>query len=94
MMREEEESSFSETTTTRTTTRTYTTTASRWYSFFRVFAALACITSSICGEILQKLESGELEKSLKTITLDWYNEITRWHEIVNSLEINGRMIHD
>ena len=46
------------------------------------------------GEILQKLESGELEKSLKTITLDWYNEITRWHEIVNSLEINGRMIHD
>ena len=24
-------------------------------SFFRVFAALACITSSICGEILQKL---------------------------------------
>jgi len=46
------------------------------------------------SEILNKLESGELEKSLKTITLDWYNEITKWHEVVNSLEINGRMIHD
>lgn len=45
------------------------------------------------SEILLKLKSGELDKTLKTITLDWYNEITKWHEIVGSLEINGRMIH-
>jgi len=46
------------------------------------------------SEILKKLESGELEKNLKTITLDWYNEITKWHEVIKGLEINGRMIHD
>ncbi|MDA9762899.1 NAD(P)-dependent oxidoreductase [Gammaproteobacteria bacterium] len=45
------------------------------------------------SEILLKLESGELDKTLKTITLDWYNEITKWHEIIGGLEINGRMIH-
>tara|TARA_B100001063_G_scaffold1680_1_gene1226 strand:+ start:2565 stop:3584 length:1020 start_codon:yes stop_codon:yes gene_type:complete len=45
-------------------------------------------------EILEKLKSGDLEKNIKTITLDWYNEITKWHEIVNSMEIDGRMIHD
>lgn len=45
-------------------------------------------------EILEKLKSGDLEKDIKTITLDWYNELTKWHEIVNSMEIDGRMIHD
>jgi nucleoside-diphosphate-sugar epimerase len=45
------------------------------------------------SEILMKLESGELDKTLKTITLDWYNEITKWHKIIGGLEINGRMVH-
>ena len=45
------------------------------------------------SEIFQKLELGELDKTLKTITLDWYNEITKWHKIIKNLELNGRMIH-
>ena len=45
------------------------------------------------SEILLKLESGELDKTLKTITLDWYNELTKWHKIRGGLEINGRLIH-
>ena len=44
------------------------------------------------SEILLKLEAGELEKTQKTITLEWYNEITKWHKIIGDLEINGQMI--
>jgi nucleoside-diphosphate-sugar epimerase len=43
-------------------------------------------------EILQKLDSGELDKTIKTITLDWYNEITKWHKEIQDMEINGKMI--
>lgn len=43
-------------------------------------------------EILQKLESGELDKTIKTITLDWYNEITKWHKEIHDMQINGKMI--
>lgn len=46
------------------------------------------------SEILLKLESGELDRNLKTITLDWYKEITKWHEIIKDLESNGRLLHD
>ena len=46
------------------------------------------------SEILLKLEAGELDKTLKTITLDWYNEITKWHKIIGGLEIDGRMVHN
>ena len=44
------------------------------------------------NEILVKLESGDLDKTIKTITLDWYNEISKWHKIINSMEINGKLI--
>ena len=46
------------------------------------------------SEILLKLESGELDRTIKTITLDWYNEITKWHEIIKGLESDGRLLHD
>ena len=45
------------------------------------------------NEILTKLELGELDKTIKTITLDWYNEISKWHEVMKDLEINGKLIH-
>tara|TARA_B110000003_G_scaffold276426_1_gene322816 strand:+ start:1504 stop:2520 length:1017 start_codon:yes stop_codon:yes gene_type:complete len=44
------------------------------------------------AEILEKLNSGELDKTIKTITLDWYNEITRWHQLINDMTIDGVML--
>ena len=44
------------------------------------------------SEILEKLNSGKLDKTIKTITLDWYEEITRWHELINDLTIDGRLL--
>jgi nucleoside-diphosphate-sugar epimerase len=45
------------------------------------------------NEILTKLESRELDKTIKTITLDWYNEISKWHEVIKAMEIDGKLIH-
>ncbi len=43
-------------------------------------------------EILEKLESGELEKTLDTITLDWYQEITKWHTTIKRIEKYGGIL--
>lgn len=43
-------------------------------------------------EILTKLEDGSLDKTIKTITLDWYKKLTYWHDIIKDLEINNTMI--
>lgn len=40
-------------------------------------------------EILEKLNSGELEKTLDTITLDWYKSLIEWHKRLKKIEING-----
>ncbi len=44
-------------------------------------------------EILDKLESGQLDKTIKTITLDWYVELTEWHKKIKDLELNNSMIN-
>lgn len=44
-------------------------------------------------EIIEKLESGELDKTIKTITLDWYVELTEWHKKIKELELNNSMIN-
>ena len=44
-------------------------------------------------EIVSKLEDGKLRKSKKTITLDWYKEITTSKEKVKELELNGKMLN-
>ncbi len=44
------------------------------------------------AEICEKLESGELERSVKTITLDWYSELVHWHRVIKDLELRGGMI--
>ena len=43
-------------------------------------------------EIVAKLESGELERTVKTITLDWYKELIHWQQVIHGLEIEGGMI--
>lgn len=43
-------------------------------------------------EIADKLQAGELEKSAKTITLQWYKELAHWHRVIKQLEMYGGML--
>jgi nucleoside-diphosphate-sugar epimerase len=40
-------------------------------------------------EIVAKLDSGELDKSSETITLDWYKNLVKWHAIIRQVEMYG-----
>ncbi len=43
-------------------------------------------------EICQQLEAGSLDKTAKTITLQWYKELAHWHQVVKQLEMYGGML--
>lgn len=43
-------------------------------------------------EICEALENGLLDKTTRTITLDWYKELTRWHQIIHNVEMYGGII--
>jgi len=43
-------------------------------------------------EVYQALESGVLQKTPQTITLDWYKELTRWHQIISEVEMYGGIV--
>ena len=44
-------------------------------------------------EIISKLESGDLEKTTKTITLEWYDLLTNWHKAILEVDIDGSLIN-
>ena len=44
------------------------------------------------AEIVEALEAGSLDKTDKTITLKWYQELVRWQKIVHEAELDGRMV--
>ncbi len=43
-------------------------------------------------EVYRALESGVLQKTPQTITLDWYKELTRWHQIITDVEMYGGIV--
>lgn len=43
-------------------------------------------------EIFKALESGELKKSSKTITLNWYKDLVKWHQIIKEIELYGGIL--
>jgi nucleoside-diphosphate-sugar epimerase len=43
-------------------------------------------------EIYEKLESGALDKTTETITLEWYKTLTKWHRIIKEVELHGGII--
>ena len=43
-------------------------------------------------EICEALEAGTADKTLQTITLDWYREPARWHRIVSGVEMYGGIV--
>ncbi len=44
------------------------------------------------AEIQDALDAGTLEKTSRTITLDWYRELTHWHKVVREVELYGGML--
>ena len=43
-------------------------------------------------EILEKLENGSLQKTDRTITLDWYKSLIYWEKIVERTKLHGGML--
>jgi nucleoside-diphosphate-sugar epimerase len=43
-------------------------------------------------EIYEALESGTLQRTPQTITLDWYKELTRWHQTIHEVEMYGGIL--
>lgn len=43
-------------------------------------------------EVYEALESGKLQKTPQTITLDWYKELTKWHKVINEVEMYDGII--
>ena len=43
-------------------------------------------------EIVQKLDAGELKKDISTITLHWYDELTKWHRTIKAVEQYGGIL--
>ena len=44
------------------------------------------------AEICEALEAGTLDKTIRTITLDWYKELARWHRIIREVEMYGGIV--
>lgn len=45
------------------------------------------------NEICEALENGTTDKTKKTITLEWYQELMHWHSIIKEVEMNGGIIN-
>ncbi|MDF2664115.1 MAG: hypothetical protein K0Q94_6906 [Paenibacillus sp.] len=43
-------------------------------------------------EIYSALEAGRVPTFEQTITLGWYQELTKWHRIIRQTEMYGGMI--
>ena len=43
-------------------------------------------------EIIQKLKTGALDKTTDTLTLNWYQELVKWHKIIKNAEMYGGIL--
>ena len=43
-------------------------------------------------ELVDALASGKTDKTTRTITLDWYQQLIEWHERIKNLEMHGGII--
>jgi nucleoside-diphosphate-sugar epimerase len=44
------------------------------------------------AEIYQKLAAGEVDRTTETITLEWYQQLTKWHRIIKEVELHGGIV--
>jgi len=38
------------------------------------------------------LQSGKIDRTTRTITLEWYRELTTWHERIRNIEMYGGVL--
>ena len=43
-------------------------------------------------EIYERLEAGTVDRTAETITLEWYQTLTRWHRIIKQVELHGGIV--
>jgi nucleoside-diphosphate-sugar epimerase len=43
-------------------------------------------------ELFERLEAGEVDRTAETITLEWYQQLTRWHRIIKEIELHGGVV--
>ena len=44
------------------------------------------------AEVCEALESGTVDRTPRTITLDWYRELVRWHGLIRDVEMYGGIV--
>ena len=44
------------------------------------------------AEICEALDAGTVDRTTRTITLDWYKELLRWHRVVRDVEMYGGIV--
>lgn len=44
------------------------------------------------AEICRALDAGAVDRTIETITLDWYKELLRWHKVVGDIEMYGGIV--
>ena len=44
------------------------------------------------AEICEALDAGSVDKTVRTITLDWYRELARWHRTIREVEMYGGIV--
>jgi nucleoside-diphosphate-sugar epimerase len=43
-------------------------------------------------EIYERLEAGTVDRTAETVTLEWYQTLTRWHRIIKQVELHGGIV--
>lgn len=44
------------------------------------------------AEICEALDAGKVDRTIQTITLDWYKELVRWHGFMRDMEMYGGIV--
>lgn len=55
---------------------------------FRATRTAATGVSEICAA----LEAGAIDRTTQTITLEWYRELKKWHDIIKKIELYGGIL--
>ncbi len=43
-------------------------------------------------EVYEALESGKIDKTPETMTLEWYESLVKWHRVIKEVELHGGII--
>ena len=43
-------------------------------------------------EVCEALEAGKIDKTTETLTLEWYKDLHKWHDIIRQVELHGGLL--